>query len=135
MNKNKNQQQNENEHIDQELNQLTQTLRDLNIQQRELRRQSFEVQQQIQQLNRRRTTGRVVNRRDRTPRRDRHRDRIDVGDYVNFLTAGRFNTRSGTITQISHRRYVSARDREQRIINREPANVEIVRKYNQQHDQ
>ena len=134
MNKDQNQQQNNNQQLEQELDQFTATLTQLNIQQCELRRQSFEVQQQIERLNRQRTTRRVTNVRPATPRRDRHGNHIDIGDYVNFLTAGRFNTRASTITQISHRRYMSARDREGRIINREPSNVEIVRKYNKQDD-
>lgn len=134
MNEDANQQQIDNQQLEQELNELTLTLTELNLQQRVLRRQSLEVQQQIQRLNRQRNTRRTTNIGRRTARRDRHGDNIDIGDYVNFLTAGRFNTRSGTITQISHRRYVSARDNEGRVINREPANVEIVRKYNEEND-
>ena len=65
---------------------------------------------------------------------DRHGDKLDMGDYVNFLTVGKFNTRGGTVTGISNVRFVSARDSEGRIINREPANVEIVRKFDEDHD-
>ena len=121
-----------NQQLEGELHQLTQTLLNLNIQEQRIRRQSNQVERQIrdlQQEHRRRstTTRRVV-------RRDRHGDIIDFGDYVNFLTTGKFRTRGGTITQISNVRFVSARDSTGRIINREPANVEIVRKYYEDHD-
>ena len=135
MNENNNQQQQRNDDIDEQLEQLQRTLHNLNIRQNEIRRQSSEVQIQIQRLNRQRRPARETTVATTTTRRDRHNDAIDIGDYVNFLTRGRYNTRSGNITQISHRRYVSARDRQGRIISREPVNVEIVRKYNEQHDQ
>ena len=124
--------------LNDELEQLTQTLQILNIRERRIRRQSSEIQrriQNIQQARRRRSAPALPASVQRERRRDRHNEAIDVGDYVNFLTSGRNSTRSGTITQISHRRFVSARDRTGRIINREPSNVEIVRKYNSDHDQ
>ena len=136
MNERDNQQRQEvNNHIEEEINTLTLTLLDLNIRQRNLRRQSLEIEQQLERLDRQRRTNQQTTAPRRVIRRDRHGDQLDIGDYVNFLTSGHYNTRSGTITQVSHRRYVSARDREDRIINREPANVEIVRNFNEQDDQ
>ena len=122
--------------LEQQLNELTITLTGLNIQQRELRRQSSEVQQRIRSLQteqRRRSKGPPV-RRTRV-RRDSHNEVLDVGDYVNFLTRGRYRSRGGTITDLKHSRFVTARDSEGRLINREPGNVEIVRKFDQDHDQ
>ena len=124
------------EELEHQLNELRITLTGLNIQQRQIRRQSTEIQQQIRSLQteqRRRSAEPAVVRR--RVRRDRHGDEIEVGDYVNFLTRGRHPSRGGTITQISHSRFVTATDSEQRSINREPTNVEIVRKHNQDHDQ
>ena len=134
MNEGNNQLQENNDDIEQELNELTITLLDLNIRQRDLRRQSIEIEEQIERLNTQRRARQQGTTRTTRVRRDRHGDQINIGDYVNFLTAGRFNTRSGTVTQVSHRRYISARDRQDRVINREPANVEIVRKHDEQHD-
>ena len=111
---------NDNENLDTELNQLTETLRALNIQQRQLRRQSDRVQLRIRNIEReqRRRTNIFVE--PAVPiRRDRHGDILDIGDYVNFLTRVRF---------------ITARDRSGRLINREPSNVEIVRKYNEDDD-
>ena len=126
---------NDNENLDTELNQLTETLRALNIQQRQLRRQSDRVQLRIRNIEReqRRRTNIFVE--PAVPiRRDRHGDILDMGDYVNFLTRGRFNSRAGTVTQITNVRFITARDRSGRLINREPSNVEIVRKYNEDDD-
>ena len=115
--------------LEQQLEQLTGTLQNLTLQQQQLRRQSDRVQANIRQIQ-------LERRRRALPevRTDSHGDPIDIGDYVNFLTRGRFNSNRGTITQISHRRFVSARDSSGRIINREPSNVEIVRKHNESHD-
>lgn len=126
------------EAVNEELEDLTRTLEILNLREREIRRRSFNIQQRIQTIQQAQRRGNAAVLPAPTPwrqRRDRHNKVIDVGDYVNFLTTGRNNTRSGTITQISHRRFVSARDRTGRIINREPSNVEIVRKYNSDNDQ
>ena len=126
--------QENNQQLEEELNELTINLLDLSIQQRELRTRSQRIEQRI---NRIRTEQRRRSRTGETGtlvRRDRHGDQIDIGDYVNFLTTGRHNSRGGTITQISHHRFVSARDARSRIVNREPNNVEVVRKFNEHHD-
>ena len=122
--------------IEEQLNELTLTLTGLNIQQREIRRQSTQIQQQINTLQteqRRRSAEPTVIRQ--RVRQDRHGEEIEIGDYVNFLTRGRNSTRGGTISQINHARFVTAIDNNKKPINREPANVEIVRKHNQNHDQ
>ena len=129
---------NNNKKMNEILEQLTQRLEILNLRQQDIQRQSFEVWQHIQtiqQAQRRGTTAAPQARTQQQQQRDKHNKTIDVGDYVNFLINRRNNTRSGTITQISHQRFVSARDRTGRIISREPSNMEIVQKYNSDHDQ
>ena len=118
--------------LDDQLNSLTDTLQRLNIQERRIRRESSEIRQQIQRIQQQRA--RRASAFLQVVRRDRHGDTLDIGDYVNFLTRGRFSTRGGTITGKSNRRFVTAQDSTGRLINREPANVEIVRKYNETHD-
>ena len=118
--------------LDDQLNSLTNTLQRLNIQERRIRRESSEIRQQIQRIQQQRA--RRASAFLQVVRRDRQGDTLDIGDYVNFLTRGRFSTRGGTITGISNRRFVTAQDSTGRLINREPANVEIVRKYNETHD-
>ena len=127
-------QDNQNEQLENEIDQLTQTLRDLNVQEQRIRRQSDRVQRQLRDLQREQRRRSTPTHRRAVERRDRQGDIIDFGDYVNFLTSGRFRSRGGVITQISNVRFVSARDSSGRIINREPANVEIVRKFNESHD-
>ena len=135
------QQANENENngtdqqLEEQLEELTTTLENLQLQREQLRRQSDRVEASITRIRReqqRRSLPAVLP--PANIRRDRHGDQIDIGDYINFLTTSRFNSHGGTVTGISHRRFVSARDRRGRIINREPTNVEIVRKYFEHHD-
>ena len=131
---NVNHQQADNEELENQLENLTQTLQALNLQQRELRRRSDRVQASIRHIrNEQRRRSTTTNGATRV-RRDHHNDKIEIGDYVNFLTRGRFSSRGGTITQVSHLRFVTARDSSGRLINREPVNVEIVRKHNENHD-
>ena len=118
--------------LEDQLNNLTNNLQRLNIQQQRLRRESLEIEQQIQEIHLRRA--RRASTFLQVVRRDQHGDALDIRDYVNFLTRGRFSSRGGTITGISHRRFVTAQDQTGRLINQEPANVEIVRKYNEDHD-
>ena len=124
----------DNDQLDRELNELTQTLRTLDLESRRIRRRSNQVQDRIRTLQSERRRRTFSRGNTFHTRRDRHGDKLDIGDYVNFLTVGKFNTRGGTVTGISNVRFVSARDSEGRIINREPANVEIVRKFDKDHD-
>ena len=71
--------------LENELTNLTQTLEELTIQQHNLRRQSLNVEQRIERI-RREQRRRTLNTFARTvTRRDRHGDVLDIGDYVNFL--------------------------------------------------
>ena len=127
---------NKNDQLQSELDELAETLKNLNLEQQRIRIQTNQVQRRIRdlELEQRGAPTSITQAEQRRSRRDRHRDPLDIGDYVNFLTRGRFNSRSGTVTQISHARFISARDRSGRIINREPDNVEIVRKVNEADD-
>ena len=116
MNRNNNENQRNqgtNQQLETDLDKLTENLQQLNLQQRQLRRRLEQVENKIREIQReqRRRTGATE------IRRDRHNDQINIGDYVNFLTRGRFRSRGRTITQISHLRFVSARDSSGRVIN------------------
>ena len=136
MNENNKVKQNDNVDLNNELDRLTAALENITIEQRRLRRRSDEIQNRIRniQLQQRGRTTVTANQQRSEEYLDRHGDEIEIGDYVNFLTSGRFKSRAGTVTQINRTRFISARDKSGRIINREPANVEIVRKHNEQHD-
>ena len=123
-----------NDDLDNELTQLTQTLENLNIQQNNIRRQSLRVERRIERIRNEQRRRTLTTFARTVTRRDSHGDILDIGDYVNFLTRGKYRSRGGTITSISNVRFVSARDSSGRIINREPANVEIVRKFDEDHD-
>ena len=121
--------------IEEELKQLSITLQELNIEEARVRRQRVEVEQNIRSLQReRRRRSSSLSVQATAIRRDRHIDTIEVGDYVNFLTAGKYNSRGGTVIQVSNKRFISARDKYGITINREPENTEVVRKHYEHHD-
>ena len=118
------------EKLDREVEQLTAFLSELEIAKERINQQQRETKQTINSLiieRERRLT-------EKAAKRDRHGEQIEVGDYVNFLTKGRFKSKSGKVTKINHVRFITAVDDEGRKINREPQNVEIYRRANANND-
>ena len=98
------------------LNQLTEQLQRLQLQQRQ-------VQEEIQTIRRRHNQR---NRARRSPFRiDANGDEIKVGDRVRFLTRGRYNSTEGVIVRFGTRFVVSIDD-SKNYINREYGNVELI---------
>lgn len=119
------------------IEELSEQLNRISLRRRTLEREEAEIQTEIQRLE-------VEQQRQSETRfatsnvqevHDVHGNILNEGDYVNFLTKGKFDTRGGTITKIQPgHRFLTAKDRKGRLINREPKNVLLVRKVNEQHD-
>ena len=122
------------DNIDSELAELTTLINELNIKKKELNRELEEAKAQINELvlEKRRRSG--IPTTSLTNKRDRHGDVIEVGDYVNFLTKGKFNSKGGIVANVNHQRFVQVKDSKKRTINRESQNLEIVRKVGTKND-
>ena len=120
--------------IDAEIEELTISLNELNIQRARLERECKKKQISIVNLVRKRNRLSEDFEAIGNRKKDRNGTIIDVGDNVTFLTKGRFNSKGGIVTKIDHIRFITAQDKQGRKINREPQNVRIVKKAYQNDD-
>ena len=116
--------------IDEEVEALTTQLNRLRLQRKEIERQYRTTRKSIESLELERA--RRLN--DTKAKLDRNGIVIEVGDYVNFLTKGKYKSKGGKVIKVNNVRFITAEDDEGRKINREPQNLEIYRKVNTNHD-
>ena len=116
--------------IDEEVEALTTQLNRLRLQRKEIERQYRTTRKSIESLELERA--RRLN--DTKAKLDRNGIVIEVGDYVNFLTKGKYKSKGGKVIKVNNVWFITAEDDEGRKINREPQNLEIYRKVNTNHD-